>query len=50
MKNIHRLLIGTSIACFCGVYSGYAEDNHDHDHDHDHHSCLLYTSDAADEG
>ena len=38
MKNIHRLLIGTSIACFCGVYSGYAEDNHDHDHDHDHHS------------
>ena len=34
MKNIHRLLIGTSIACFCGVYSGYAEDNHDHDHDH----------------
>ena len=38
MKNIHRLLIGTSIACFSGVYSGYAEDNHDHDHDHDHHS------------
>ena len=35
MKSIHRLLIGTSIACICGVYSGHAaEDSHEHDSEH----------------
>ena len=34
MKNTHRLLIGTSIACFCVIHSGHAEDSHEHDSEH----------------
>ena len=36
MKNTHHLLIGTSIACFCVIHSGHAEDSHKHEHDSEH--------------
>ena len=38
MKNTHRLLIGTYIACFCVIHSGHAEDSHEYDSEHKHDS------------